>query len=197
MRLGTFLAVIVASVVAASGALGLSCGDPVHDAEVAALGPEAPGIPRGPTHRAGQPCLTCHGGLGPGNPTFVTAGTVYIASFGSDAGALVDGSVTLQDDSTNPPFTATTNRVGNFYVTAGDWNPVFPIGGMPDAAAGPPHTITVGPPPPCDAGTPAGQCSPPQTMATAIGRGGVYASCAYCHFDPPGPTTPGHVYQNQ
>jgi hypothetical protein len=193
MRLAGALAVLAFGVVVAIGTVVLSCGDPVHNAEVAALGPENPDIPPGPTHRAGQPCLTCHGGVGPGNTTFVTAGTVYLAASSTDAGALDNGTVQLTD-STGSPFQATTNVAGNFYVTSDQWNPVFPIGGITGDAGVvvSPHVISISAPP-C---VPPSPCLKPATMATAIGRGGVYASCAYCHFDPPGPTTPGHVYQN-
>jgi hypothetical protein len=177
-------------------ALGSACADPVHEAEVSALGPEAPGVPRGPTHRAGQPCLTCHGGLGPGDPTFVTAGTIYVAAYGSDAGAgALNGGTVTMTDSTGSTYVATTNAVGNFYVTGDEWNPVFPIGGQPGDAGGGPRAIVIGPAPACTAGTTTPLC-PAEHMLTAIGRGGVYASCAYCHFDPPGPSSPGHIYQN-
>jgi hypothetical protein len=52
---------------ALSGALGLgvsvaSCDtDPVHQAEVDALGGEVQGVSQGEYHRAGQPCTVCHG----------------------------------------------------------------------------------------------------------------------------------------
>src|SRR5450432_160855 len=42
----------------------VGCGDPVHDTAVSALGPEAPGVPKGPLHRPGQPCVLCHGPQG-------------------------------------------------------------------------------------------------------------------------------------
>jgi hypothetical protein len=164
---------------------------------VTALGPENPNIPPGPTHRAGQPCLTCHGGLGPANATFVTAGTVYVAASSTDAGALNNGTVELTD-STGSMYPATTNDAGNFYVTTDEWAPIFPLGGVPGDAgfAVTPHVISILPAPSCAAGTPPAACPKVATMATAIGRGGIYASCAYCHFDPIGPTSPGHIYQN-
>ncbi len=167
-----------------------SCEDPVHDAEITALGPEAPGVPPGPNHRPGQPCLTCHGGQGPASATFVTAGTIYETPYSPGTPSyppLVGGNVTLVD-STGSAYNATTNTVGNFWVTPTEWNAVFPLGDLrPDAGpeAGV-EGISVGTSPL------GGQVS----MQTAIHRGGVYASCAYCHFDHPGPTSPGHVYQH-
>src|SRR5262245_52180936 len=63
---------------AAAMLLGLAaCEDPVRDNRIDALGPEEPGIPEGPLHRAGQPCLACHNGEGPGENVFSVAGTVY------------------------------------------------------------------------------------------------------------------------
>src|SRR5256885_5077120 len=58
-------------------AMVVACNDPVHDARVDALGPEIDGVPRGPLHRRGQPCLTCHGGSGPANTELSVAGTVF------------------------------------------------------------------------------------------------------------------------
>lgn len=42
-----------------------------------ALPGEVNGVPRGPMHRAGQPCLLCHSSLGSATPNFSLAGTVY------------------------------------------------------------------------------------------------------------------------
>jgi hypothetical protein len=180
-----FTGVFVATWLAAA-----SCVDPVHQSEVNALGPEAAGVSPGPTHRPGQPCLTCHGGSGPGDPTFVTAGTVYLNSYtaGTTSYApLVGGDVHLVD-ARGLTYDATTNAAGNFYVTTDDWSPTFPLGNTPvdSGIAAQPLDISV-------AATMGGTDTTP--MTTAIERGGVYASCAYCHFDPPGPTSPGHVYQ--
>jgi hypothetical protein len=180
--------ILVLWVLGAAAAGGLSCGDPVHDAEVSALGPEPGPYPPGPLHRAGQPCLTCHGGLGPASAEFVTAGTVYVNQYMAATALepyapLVGGIINLVDANGVVATPApTTNSVGNFFVTADQWDPVFPIGG-PNAS----QQISV---------APAGQATNTTPMLTHIARGGVYASCAYCHFDPPGPTTPGHVYQN-
>ncbi len=174
---------------ALAAALAPACADPVHDAEVSALGPETPGVPPGPTHRPGQPCLTCHGGDGPANATFVTAGTIYQSGYSVTAGTaylpLVAGVVHLID-STGATYEALTNAVGNFYVTPGAWNPTFPLGDRP-VDGGQLDYISV---------YPAGMPTQGSSMQSHIARGGVYASCSYCHFDPPGPTSPGHVYLN-
>ena len=107
----------------AIGTLSASCLDPVHSSGVDALGPEAAGVPTGPTHRPGQPCLTCHGGDGPG-PDFAAAGTVYATRDGT--APMPDVAVLLRD-STGATRTAVTNSVGNFYITAGEWTPAFPM----------------------------------------------------------------------
>ncbi len=211
MRGGLFGVAVVAvfgGVLATLAALDAGCADPVHDAEVTALGPEAPGVSPGPTHRPGQPCLTCHGGEGPGGLTFVTAGTVYAYPYGVTPKQGVSGGVVHLVDANGSGFDATTNSVGNFYVTTDQWSPTFPLGGL-SQDAGPPANACI---PTSDsvaeyggqisvAGPPVGGCKAPvmpmlgSTGANeAIDRGGVYASCAYCHFDPPGPKSVGHVY---
>jgi hypothetical protein len=109
---------------ALSVALAASCMDPVHADAVDALGPEVGGERPGPTHRAGQPCTTCHGGLGPGSPDFSFAGTVYVTQEGAEPAPGVDVILTGADGRS---FTATTNGVGNFYVTTSEWNGPFPV----------------------------------------------------------------------
>jgi len=97
--------------------------DPVHDDAIADLGSEAPGVPPGPLHRPGQPCLVCHDGS-TANPAMSVGGTVY-AVLGADAplaGAAVE--LTGEDGST---FVATTNSVGNFYVEKAMWQPIYPL----------------------------------------------------------------------
>ena len=153
-------------------ALGLvaACApDPTHDNAVAALGPEASGVAPGPLHRAGQPCLVCHGGDGPGKPQFAIAGTAYQAL--GDPTPL-QGAVVQAIDVNGVARSTTTNSAGNFYVESGSW-PTYPL-----------HGISVS-----YAGTEA-------DMTATIGRDG---SCATCHFEGKGDagrgaTTPGHVY---
>ena len=96
-RPGSLLALslpLATLVMASWGAI--SCYDPVHDQEVAALGGEAPGVPQGPLHRPGQPCNVCHGGIGPANLRFSVAGTVYQYSV-SPSPAANGATVQLQD----------------------------------------------------------------------------------------------------
>lgn len=78
----------------------------------------------GPLHRPGQPCTTCHGGAGPGEPDFVLAGTVY-AKIDSEEPA-AGASVTVTDVN-GAARSFGTNAAGNFYVTRTEWDPVFPL----------------------------------------------------------------------
>ncbi|MEO8874315.1 MAG: hypothetical protein ABI461_01910 [Polyangiaceae bacterium] len=142
----------------------VACGDPSHDDAVSALGNDPNGIPNGPTHRAGQPCLTCHGGSGPGSPQFVIGGTAYAVKGQTDP--LVKGMVHLTD-ATGATYGIPTNEVGNFYATTGEWSPVAPI-----------HvSLTL--------------ADSEADMTTHIGRDG---SCADCHTAAIGPRSPGPVY---
>jgi hypothetical protein len=155
-----------------AAALAWSCGDPVHNAQVDALGPEAAGVPEGPTHRPGKPCLTCHGGQGPADAEFSVAGTIYQTA-APDSPPAVGATVrvfdaTQQLDGT--PRTFTTNAAGNFYVRKSEWAPFFPL-----------HDIAVSYP----------GIDTPTIMHTNVGRDG---SCGSCHFDPKGANTHGHVY---
>jgi hypothetical protein len=148
-----------------------ACADPVHDAEVAALGPENPSVPEGPLHRPGQPCLLCHS-------DFSVAGTVY----NDDLVTPLSGATVTLVDSTGSTTQATTNSAGNFFILASDWTPVFPIGSYEDDAGMPVFGVTV-------VGT---DPNSPSQMLTHIGRDG---SCASCHFGAgPSTTTPGPVY---
>jgi hypothetical protein len=146
--------------------------DPVHQSDVDALGPEAPGVPQGEFHRAGQPCGVCHGGKGPASSHFSVAGTVFAGQ--TDKVGIPNVQILLVDsDGTNPSTIPRTNCAGNFYVLAdvskGGWDPQFPIEtGIAGYSQG----------------------------AQMIGHIGRDASCNTCHFDPAGLNTPGHVYLN-
>jgi hypothetical protein len=153
-----------ASALAASVVLP-ACEDPVHDQQVQALGGERPGVPPGPLHRPGQPCLVCHGADGPSSHLFVFGGTVYQVQNGSTAAS---GATVTIEDVNGSAFSATTNKVGNFYITPDQWTPTFPT------------TVTVQ----------KGMDS--QMMAPSIiSRDG---SCANCHQPEAGPTSAGRVY---
>jgi hypothetical protein len=172
LRIGSRIALPAA--VAASTLAACIVTDPVHQREVDALGPEVAGVPKGELHRAGQPCAVCHGPKGPASTQFAVAGTVF-AQPGDKVG-VPDVQVLLVDsDGTNPPSILRTNCVGNFYVLAdpsqGGWDPQFPIEvgiARPERGEG----------------------------AQMIGHLGREASCAFCHADPAGLSSPGHVYLN-
>jgi hypothetical protein len=142
----------------------VGCVDATHDEQVQALGGETPGVPRGPLHRPGQPCLTCHGGLGPASHQFSVGGTVYAVR--SESPPAVGAQVQVEDIN-GSVYTATTNAAGNFYVPSDTWQPTYPTQ-MQVSLAG-----------------------LSQQMATHVGRNG---SCAGCHTSPQGPTSPGAVY---
>jgi hypothetical protein len=163
MRLASLLVLLVAAIAAIVGACD---GDPVHDNEVTALGPEAAGVSPGPLHRPGQPCLVCHGGSGPSSVQFAVGGTIYQAQSGL---VVPQGGATVSLVDTNSvSASASTNAVGNFWVPESQWVPTFPV-----------HVESVS----------YGDVS--ASMTSHIGRDG---SCASCHFDPPGGDLVGHVY---
>jgi hypothetical protein len=145
-------------------AIACACGDPTHDDAVSALGPEAPGVRPGPMHRPGQPCLACHGGDGPGNPTMAFAGTVY----SSDASETpVPNALVRVADADGRGYEVTTNCAGNFWAPADDFTLTFPANGAvttPGAA---------------------------RVMLTHTNRAG---SCSDCHGKEPSPTTPGRLW---
>jgi|HubBroStandDraft_1064217.scaffolds.fasta_scaffold27211_2 hypothetical protein len=160
LRFGPALLLVTSWLVPAPG-----CVDETHEEEVDALGPEDPGVPRGPLHRPGQPCLTCHGGSGPAHHQFSIGGTVYTVQGQGSPPAL--GATVLVEDITGAVDTVQSNEVGNFYITVQEWQPTYPT--LPQ--------VTLG--------------SVNQQMTTHVGRDG---SCADCHQDPAGPTSAGHIY---
>jgi hypothetical protein len=88
------------------------CRDAVHDDAVDALGPEQKGVEQGPLHRPGQPCTVCHGGDGPGSPTFDLAGTVFALP---DSPEPLRGATVVVIDGQGRTSVAGTNEVGTFY----------------------------------------------------------------------------------
>jgi hypothetical protein len=166
----------------AAGLLALpSCGlvqvedlvqpNPVHEAAVQALGPEQPGVPQGPYHRAGQPCTVCHSGQGPARTIFSLAGTVFSAPFAASADAGPSGvdqaAIGVVDDNGSEQ-SILTNCVGNFYVTPDVYSPAFPIlVNVSKQGAG---------------------------VVPMMGHIGRETSCAECHSDPPGTKSPGHIF---
>jgi hypothetical protein len=150
---------------ACGGAAGVSLGcDPAQDAIVQSLGPEAPGVPPGPTHRPGQPCLACHRDGGAGKPVFSIAGTIYREK----AAPAAQGDVEVQlVDTAGTKLSARSNCAGNFYVTPAAFTPTFPVW---VALRRGDNSIQ---------------------MESPIPREG---SCATCHRDPAGPDSAGPVY---
>lgn len=145
-----------------------SCGtDPTIAAVADRLGPEQRGVPQGPEHRPGQPCVTCHHGSGPGDPEFSLAGTIYLDR---DRTLPLEGASVSFSDALERRYTATTNCAGNFYIEADDWRPRFPVWVEVQFEG---EAIA---------------------METAIQRDG---SCASCHTDPAGPSSAGHVYLSE
>lgn len=136
--------------------LGLAaCPNPNHADAVDALGDEANGVGPGPNHRPGQPCLTCHGGSGPG-PDFVIGGTIYAVRNGTQALSGVQVSIT--DANGSPaPSRLVSNSVGNFYLESERWSPTYPLA----------VSLTYD-----------GQT---KKMNSLIGRNG---GCAFCHYGP-------------
>lgn len=121
--------VLVSSLLVLLGAA--SCGDPVRTDAVEELGPEVAGVREGPTHRAGQPCIVCHGATGPGEPEFSIGGTVYVTR-GQPAPAA--GATVTLTDATGSQRQLVANQVGNFYIERKLWDPVFPIRARVDYA---------------------------------------------------------------
>jgi len=98
------------------------CGDPVRDSAVDRLGPEVSGVPKGPLHRPGQPCLLCHSDAG-GEEPFSLAGTVYIDA---PSATVIDGVEVHIVDSAGKKFSTVTNCAGNFIARPSDYSPDFP-----------------------------------------------------------------------
>jgi hypothetical protein len=141
--------------------------DPVHDNAKGALGGEVAGIPPGPLHRAGQPCLVCHDGA-PGDPSALSiAGTLFVDANLASPQPEPGATVTLVD-ARGTTATATTNAAGNFFLAPSAFSPTFPV-----------HVTSIT----------KGAAS--ITMHSHIGGDG---SCARCHADPAGPDSPGHLY---
>ena len=150
--------------------LALASCDPVRSDAVASLGPEAAGVRPGPLHRPGQPCLLCHDGALGDPQRFTIAGTVFETL--GDKVAAVGVDVTLVDSKASS-ITLRTNASGNFYTTADQYDPSFPIQASVQGTAG--ATVRM------------------QTLIEGNGTVEPNGACASCHFDPAGQDSPGHV----
>jgi hypothetical protein len=146
-------------------ALAFAACDPTHSNAVDALGDEAPGVRRGPLHRAGQPCLTCHDGAIGDPSAFTVAGTIFESADGLSPAV---GATVHLTSANGAEASATTNEAGNFYLTSREYTPAYPMKVDVTYAR-----------------------LPNVKMASNIGRDG---SCADCHRDPAGPASAGHIY---
>lgn len=100
-------------------ALATSCTDPVKDHAIERLGPEAQGVPEGPEHRPGQPCVLCHSEGGPASKhKFAIGGTIFTTNTGETGAANV---TVFFLDALLTPRQSTTNASGNFFVREEEW----------------------------------------------------------------------------
>ncbi|MBX3205696.1 MAG: hypothetical protein KF764_11555 [Labilithrix sp.] len=104
-------------------ALAPACDDPLRERAVDALGPEVAGVPRGPLHRRGQPCLTCHDGRSEAR-AFSVAGTVFVTPDAPDPAPGVVVELASADGRT---FRVATNCAGNFFVEPTSFAPRYPL----------------------------------------------------------------------
>jgi hypothetical protein len=105
--------------VALLAATATSCTDPVKDHAIERLGPEAAGVPAGPEHRPGQPCVLCHSDGGPASDhKFAIAGTIY-DTVKADRGA--ENVRVYFIDTANVDRQVVTNAAGNFFVREEEW----------------------------------------------------------------------------
>lgn len=176
-RSRAYFVVTALALVLASG-----CANPIQDARIAQLGPEDPAIPPSDIHRAGQPCLLCHGAYQGAEPEMTVAGTIYGYSWDTahskaDPIPVKDVTIEISDAfGTSPATPPKTNCAGNFYLTKDDWNPSFPL----RVAIRYPVT-----------GEENGERV---SMGTRISRDG---SCNGCHEGRPNQGSPGWVFCTQ
>ncbi|HKU43151.1 MAG TPA: hypothetical protein VJR89_33555 [Polyangiales bacterium] len=141
-----------------------ACVDPVFEAQLDALGPEAPDVPAGPLHRPGQACLVCHDGAQSGVARYTVAGTVY--AYRGEPEPAPGVHVELVD-ARGERFEAETNCAGNFYVRSDQLEPEYPL--WTSLIAGD-YRID---------------------MQSRVGRDG---SCGSCHGEPVSPSRTEPVY---
>jgi uncharacterized membrane protein YgcG len=133
--------------------VGAGCRyDPVIADRIRQLPLEDADGPR-PEHRAGQPCVDCHGKYEGAKPELALGGTVF-SQTGKGFLNPVEGVFVTIKDSAGATYKACSNSAGNFFITKAD------LQGIDDFAF--PLTVRVG-------GAP---------MQSLIGR---ERSCAGCH----------------
>ncbi|MFP6683147.1 MAG: hypothetical protein VB934_00470 [Polyangiaceae bacterium] len=99
------------------------CADPIRSDLLQSLGEEQAGLDAGPLHRAGQPCLACHGGEGDGQMVFSVAGTIYQQP---DGAVPLANAIVHMADSAGDRYQSATNCAGNFFIQEKDYAPVYP-----------------------------------------------------------------------
>lgn len=166
---GEITAVLGLSALALAG-----CGNPVIDSRIEALGGEDPAVAVSEFHRAGQPCVLCHSEYEGASPEMSVGGTIF-ATINDQIP--VDQVTVRLTDALGDSRMATTNCVGNFYITKDDWDPAFPLQAV----------ITYNAP------AAAGAVPEPKQrkMASRISRDG---SCATCHYGPRTQASVGWVF---
>ena len=102
---------------------------------------------------------------------FTIAGTVFETQ--STLTPASGASVTLVDAKGSSVVLPPTNAAGNFYSTPSQYDPTFPV------------QVTL-----LGAG---GQSVRMESLIEGNGTIQPNGSCASCHFDPQGPSTPGHL----
>ncbi len=137
----------------------------MRDTQIAELGAEDDGVPVGPLHRPGQPCVLCHS-AGGGAGAFSVAGTIYRDQRRATK-VPVDRAEVLLLDAEGRTHRAPTNCAGNFFVRAADWRPTYPMW----------VTVRYG--------------DEAIEMESPVHHDG---SCAVCHTDPAGLASAGHIY---
>lgn len=155
------------------GAAG--CGDPLKDGIIAELGEEQAGFAPSPEHRTGQPCLACHSEYGGAEPEMAVAGTLFAEPVDGEPLRAAPGFTVRIIDSTGQIVNMPSNRCGNFYISAAEFQPAYPL------------RAEVWGPSPADPT----RLTQLQVMSTRIGRDG---SCGSCHIHPASPETPGTVF---
>ena len=163
------------SIVAAVAALGVvsavavsGCGNPAVDDKIAVLGGEQSGVPQGPYHRPGQPCVLCHSTYYGASPELAVGGTVFADLHGFKP---VENVQVVLTDSVGETRTAVTNCIGNFNIPKSSWDPQFPLA----AEVRYPEYADDGTPKLASDGAPKLKV---KAMGSYISRDG---SCASCH----------------
>jgi hypothetical protein len=149
------------------------CANPVVDDEIDALGDEPlPDLEDFQFHRAGQPCVLCHGEYEAEGPIMSVGGTIYRSKLSK---VPVEAAKVRIWDAFGAFWETSTNCVGNFWVEKEDFDPAFPL-----------HVEVA-------YKLEGEDLLKAQPMASRIGRDG---SCAGCHQDIPSPSqySPGRVY---